>query len=189
MFNAVCVTRMRDRHCTFYDNFDVKAYDETRKMVHFTYNTSSPVSNSWSYYPHWAGRLDKLGQPVCYFDIEAVTSKSLAAHRQTSASLKVPGMDIPKPVSIDSLRPYAIFDNAVRFVLPLCSAVPNTLNSNKPITKAVYIVDISSITLKQVWDMRNWIKSTSGLLADTYPEIVDKILVSVSLNISPHLVH
>ena len=98
-------------------------------------------------------------------------------------------MDIPKSVSIDSLRPYAIFDNAVRFVLPLCSAVPNTLDSNKPITKAVYIVDISSITLKQVWDMRNWIKNTSGLLADTYPEIVDKILVSVSLNIPPQLVH
>jgi hypothetical protein len=97
-------------------------------------------------------------------------------------------MNIPKPVSIDSLRPYAIFDNAVRFVLPLCSAVPNRPNPEKPITKAVYVVDISSITLKQVWDLRNWIKNTSGLLADTYPEIVDKILVSVSLNFPPNLV-
>ncbi|KAL2042652.1 hypothetical protein N7G274_004411 [Stereocaulon virgatum] len=160
MFSAVCITRTRDRHCTFYDNVDVKAYNETRKM-----------------YPHWAGRRDKFGQPVCYLDIEAITSKSLATHRQTSASLKVLEMNIPKSISIGSLRPYAIFDNAVRFVLPLCSAVPNRPNPHKPITKAVYVVDISSITLKQVWDMRNWIKNTSGLLADAYPEIVDKILI------------
>ena len=33
MFNAVCVTREKDRHCVFYDNIDIEKFEETRNIV------------------------------------------------------------------------------------------------------------------------------------------------------------
>ena len=36
MYNAVCLTREKDRHCVFYDNIDIDTFDETRKIVRLT---------------------------------------------------------------------------------------------------------------------------------------------------------
>lgn len=33
MFNAVCLTRAKDRHSVFYDNIDIDLFDETRNIV------------------------------------------------------------------------------------------------------------------------------------------------------------
>ena len=33
MFNAVCLTREKDRHCAFYDNIAVDKFEETRNIV------------------------------------------------------------------------------------------------------------------------------------------------------------
>lgn len=33
MFNAVCLTREKHRHCVFYDNIDIESFDETRRIV------------------------------------------------------------------------------------------------------------------------------------------------------------
>ena len=34
MFNAVCLTRDKNRHCLFYDNIDIDSFEETRRIVH-----------------------------------------------------------------------------------------------------------------------------------------------------------
>ena len=33
MFNAVCLTREKHRHCVFYDNIDIESFEETRRIV------------------------------------------------------------------------------------------------------------------------------------------------------------
>lgn len=66
-----------------------------------------------------------------------------------------------------------MFDSYSRFVFPLCSMV-----TQKRVTSSVIIVDSSTLTLKQGFDLRNFVKEASWLLTTCYPETVDKIFVS-----------
>ena len=131
-------------------------------------------------YPHWTGRRDKRGQPLYYFDMEAVTSKTLSAHTKSSESISLPDLDFPRSSVLESLRSFTAFDYAIRFIMPLCSLVPNRPNPSTPISKAIYIIDIDTVSLSQVWTTRSWIKTTAGLLADTYPEILDRVFVRLT---------
>ncbi|KAK5626036.1 hypothetical protein RRF57_001752 [Xylaria bambusicola] len=47
----------------------------------------------------------------------------------------------------------------------------------KPVSGAVYLADITNVSLKQAWDLRGYAQSTSSLLATCYPEVVDRIYV------------
>ena len=148
-----------------------------------TKNSTSPsphptrLSKHMLQYPHWTGHRDKRGQPLYYFDMEAVTSKTLAAHTKSSESISLPDLDFPKSSSLESLRSFTAFDYAIRFIMPLCSLVPTRPNPSAPISRAIYIIDIATVSLSQVWGARSWIKSTADLLANTYPEILDLFFV------------
>ena len=128
-------------------------------------------------YPHWTGHRDKRGQPLYYFDMEAVTATTLAAHTKSSGSVSLPDLDFPKSSKLESLRSFTAFDYAVRFIIPLCSLVPNRPDPTTPIRRAIYIIDIATISLSQVWSARSWIKTTADFLANTYPEILDRVFV------------
>ena len=130
-------------------------------------------------YPHWTGHRDKRGQPLYYFDMEAVTSTTLAAHTKSSESISLSDVDIPKSSKLESIRSFTAFDYAVRFIIPLCSLVPTRPNPATPITRAIYIIDIATVSLSQVWSARGWIKTTADFLANTYPEILDRVFVRV----------
>ena len=132
-------------------------------------------------YPHWTGHRDKRGQPLYYFDMEAVTSKTIAAHTKSSESISLPDIEFPKTSSPESLRSFTAFDYAIRFIMPLCSLVPTRPNPSTPISRAIYIVDIATVSLSQVWGVRSWIKTTADLLANTYPEILDRVFVRFPL--------
>lgn len=79
-----------------------------------------------------------------------------------------------------------IFDNVTRFVLPLCSAISDrrlrpsngdAAAASSVISSAVIIVDASSLTLMQGFDLRGFARDISGLLTTCYPETVDRIFV------------
>lgn len=75
-------------------------------------------------------------------------------------------------------------DYVTRFVFPLCSRL--TRKSDKKSQKTmhcIYLVNIASLTLKQVWDMRNYAQDVSRLLATNYPEVVDRIYVCYSIQL------
>lgn len=128
-------------------------------------------------YPHWTGHRDKRGQPLYYFDMEAVTSTTLAAHIRSSESISLPDLDFSKSSKLESLRSFTAFDYAIRFIMPFCSLVPNRPSPSTPISRAIYVVDIATVSLSQVWGARSWIKATADLLANTYPEILDRVFV------------
>ena len=128
-------------------------------------------------YPYWTGHRDKRGQPLYHFDMEAVTATTLAAHTKSSESISLPDIDLRKSSKLESLRSFTAFDYAVRFIIPLCSSVPNRPDPTTPIRRAIYIVDIATVSLSQVWSARGWIKSTADFLANTYPEILDRVFV------------
>jgi hypothetical protein len=75
-------------------------------------------------------------------------------------------------------RALAHFDYLTRFVFPLCSALRDRSLPSQPVTKAIYLVDGSSLCLRQAWNVRDFSQDVSGILATCYPETIDRIFVS-----------
>ncbi|KAK4164714.1 CRAL-TRIO domain-containing protein [Cladorrhinum sp. PSN259] len=134
-----------------YDSIDVAQFERARSM-----------------YPHWSGRRDKRGLPVCIFDIAHLDADALASYGKQRATVD------------GTTRQAIVFhDYLTRFVLPLCSA----MKPGEPVTSAVYLVDIGSFTLKQAWSVRGYAQDISKLLATCYPEVIDRVYV---LNAAPY---
>lgn len=88
-------------------------------------------------------------------------------------------MILPNPIIPDMEQRAAIhFDSLTRFVLPLCTAMGDRPDPTIPVTKSIYIVDASAISLKQAWDLQDFARDISWILSTCYPETIDRIIVS-----------
>ncbi|KAL8950082.1 MAG: hypothetical protein Q9222_003866 [Ikaeria aurantiellina] len=157
-FQDAHVTREANDVLGFFDRMDVNDYEETRKL-----------------YPHWVGRRDKRGLPICIFDFGKLDAKTMNAYRRASASIH--GMNIPKSehaVSPELLRASVVYDSLVRFVLPLCSGAPG---GPDPVHKTLQLVDITGIGVRQVWNLRGYVQDLARLLSRNYPEILDHVFI------------
>ncbi|KAI5458849.1 CRAL-TRIO domain-containing protein [Mariannaea sp. PMI_226] len=125
-------------------------------------------------YPHWSGCRDRTGMPICIFDTSCLDDKVVDRYndnRNTPASRS--GGTISK-----AMQHAIVFnDYLTRFVLPVCSAISDGKNSNTAITSAVYVVDVSTLTMKQVWSLREYVQDFNFLLSTCYPEVIDRIYV------------
>ncbi|KAI0855736.1 CRAL/TRIO domain protein [Xylaria cubensis] len=110
-------------------------------------------------YPHWSGHRTKDGLPICILDAANLDGPNFAKYHNYT----------PSQVTC---RAITSLDYLTRFVMPLCSAM-----AVQPVSKAVYLIDITYASLKQGWNLRGYAQSFTGLLATCYPEVVDKIYV------------
>jgi hypothetical protein len=53
-------------------------------------------------------------------------------------------------------------------------------NADTPISSAVYLVDISTLGVKQALSVRNYAQNVSSILATSFPEVLDTVFVSRS---------
>ena len=116
------------------------------------------------------------------FDFAKLDSKTMAAFKESSAKMEVKRSDLKMPgiVSTELLRAFTIFDTLTRFIMPLCSAVPNRKYPEVAVTKMLCVVDISGMGLRQFWNMRGYMQDFSKLVGINYPEILDHVLVCLS---------
>ncbi|KAI0808515.1 CRAL/TRIO domain protein [Xylaria sp. FL0064] len=133
-------------------------------LILMTLNTCAALC-----YPHWSGHITKRGLPICLFDVANLDGANLAKYRSYSASQI-------------TCRALTSLDYLTRFALPLC-AIMAADRRRKPVSGAVYLADIASLTLRQAWNIRGYAQSITGLLATCYPEVVDTIYV---LNAPPY---
>lgn len=75
------------------------------------------------------------------------------------------------------LRLFALYENLTRFVMPLCSAMPDRGHPETPISQSNNIVDISKVGLKQFWNLKNHMQDASQLATAHYPETLDRIFI------------
>lgn len=80
-------------------------------------------------------------------------------------------------IPLRMLRLFALYENLCRFVLPLCSALPNRPHSESPISQSNNIVDISKVGFAKFWSLRNHMSDASKLATAHYPETLDRIFV------------
>lgn len=133
----------------------------------------------------WTGRRDKRGLPICLFDMAYLTS-NLGAYKKSCDSLNTFRPTPTRLASAATLRSLAVFDGMVRFVFPLCSLIRKRPSPETPIFRATIIADISGGSLIQIWRIRSWLQTFGKILADAYPEILDRVIVSQTDQIGPH---
>jgi hypothetical protein len=95
---------------------------------------------------------------------------------QTHSKAKTDGKTPPK-----LLRLFALYENLIRFVMPLCTSLTDREYPETPITQSNNIVDISGVGLKQFWNLRTHMQDASTLATAHYPETLDRIFVRILL--------
>lgn len=183
-FKEASLAREINQLCSFYEKIDVHAYEETRNLVcSHIHPHRRPEIDNLPQYPHWIGRRDKKGQPICMFDFAKLDSKTMAAFKESSAKMEIKRSDLKMPgiVSTEMLRAFTIFDTLTRFVMPLCSAVPSRKYPDIAVTKMLCVVDISGMGLRQFWNTRGYMQDFSRLVGINYPEILDHVFVRLPL--------
>ena len=75
------------------------------------------------------------------------------------------------------MRLFALYENLTGFALPLCSALPNRMYPETPVSQSSNIVDISNVGLKQFWNLKSHMQDASQLATAYYPETLDRIFI------------
>ncbi|RAH73064.1 SEC14 family lipid-binding protein [Aspergillus aculeatinus CBS 121060] len=140
---------------SLYENIEVDAYEAARRM-----------------YPQWTGRRDRRGIPVYVFEIQHLNNKNMAAYKSTLSTETQQSSKVPERL----LRLFALYENLLRFVMPLCSQLSRP-NPETPITSSNNIVDVSGVGLKQFWDLKGHMQDASVLATAHYPETLDRIFI------------
>ncbi|OAG08460.1 CRAL/TRIO domain-containing protein [Paraphaeosphaeria sporulosa] len=135
---------------TFYDEIDTQDFDEARKL-----------------YPHWTGRFSKAGLPLCFFDIAHLDGDTLARYNKPHQG---------REEGVGTKHTLAVHDFLTRFVLPLADVVKGE-TAEGPVINCLYLVDASSLGLKQAWGVKKYAQETSALLAGSYPEVLSRVFV------------
>ena len=74
------------------------------------------------------------------------------------------------------LRLFALYENLLNFVMPLCSRLQRP-HTETPIVASTNIVDVSGVGLKQFWNLKGHMQDASVLATAHYPETLDRIFV------------
>lgn len=131
-------------------------------------------------YPQWTGRRDKRGMPIYVFEIKHLNSRKMAEYEKSAAKFETLAKTDGKTNS-KLLRLFALYENLIRFVLPLCTALTDRDHPNTPITQSSNIVDVSGVSLKMFWNLKNHMQDASTLATAHYPETLDRIFVSINV--------
>lgn len=147
---------------TLYETIDVQEYEQTRRL-----------------YPQWTGRRDRRGIPFYVYEVAQVDPKDVSAYNSNKDAKN----SSPAPANTSGktprkmLRLFALYENLCRFVLPMCSALPDRPHGESPISQSSNVVDLSGVGFTKMWNLRNHMSDASQLATAHYPETLDRIFV------------
>ncbi|KAK3715534.1 hypothetical protein LTR37_007022 [Vermiconidia calcicola] len=140
-----------------YDTIDIHEYDQTRRL-----------------YPQWTGRRDKRGIPFYVYEIGDLDPKEVSVYSNSKDSKKQ-STNTKTPWRM--LKLFALYENLCRFILPMCSAIPDRPHGETPISQSNNIVDLSGVGFQKLWNLRSHMSDASKLATAHYPETLDRIFV------------
>ncbi|CDR44450.1 hypothetical protein NBRC10512_000053 [Rhodotorula toruloides] len=111
-------------------------------------------------YPQWTGRRDKQGLPLYVFEVGALTRQKTDSYAKASSRLEP--------------RMFALYEHMLSFVLPLASDTPHP-HPETPISGSSTIVDVSNVSLRRFWNLREHMQRASVLATARYPETLGSI--------------
>ncbi|GAA6028844.1 hypothetical protein JCM8097_007424 [Rhodosporidiobolus ruineniae] len=110
-------------------------------------------------YTQWTGRVDKNGTPVYVFAINALTTEGTAEWAQAGQERL-------------EERMVALCEHMEQFVLPFCSHL-----AGHPVTGCVTIADISGVSLRRFWQLKEHMQRAATLASAHYPERLDGMFI------------
>jgi hypothetical protein len=113
---------------------------------------------------------------VYVFEVKHLNSKTMSAYEKSAKETRTKAESDGK-IPGKLLRLFALYENLIRFVMPLCTALKDRDYPDTPITQSNNIVDISGVGLKQFWNLRTHMQDASTLATAHYPETLDRIFV------------
>ena len=152
--------RQENQLDTLYETIDIEEYDQTRRI-----------------YPQWTGRRDMRGIPLYVYEVSQIDAKDVNAHTNSKEPKHHTSNSVTAKTPRKMLRLFALYENLCRFVLPMCSAIPDRPNGETPISQSNNIVDISKVSFAKFWSLRNHMSDASKLATAHYPETLDRIFV------------
>ncbi|KAJ5188121.1 hypothetical protein N7491_004446, partial [Penicillium cf. griseofulvum] len=174
-FQETSLFRQEKQILRLYDVIDISDYEQARQ-----------------FYPHWSGRRDREGLPICMFDLAHLDKDTLARWEKTR---KNTGWAYPRCESSntsDMLQLASVFhETLIRFILPLCSIMMDRPNCSVSITSSTYIVDASNLGIKQGWSVCNapsyFAVIWNSLKGWVDPNMAGKIVVLMNTEVLPTL--
>ncbi|KAF2163091.1 hypothetical protein M409DRAFT_68719 [Zasmidium cellare ATCC 36951] len=152
-----------------YDTIDVDEYEATSQL-----------------YPHWTGRRDKQGIPICVFDVGNLNSKKLSA---LDSSISKPRSPSRSALSPTQLHLFATYEHLINFIFPLCSCDPKRQYPETPISQTCDIVDVSGFALRQFWGLKAMMKEAVALSEAHYPETSGRTFIIGAPSFFPSVWH
>jgi len=140
-----------------YDTIDIDEYDRARRL-----------------YPQWTGRRDKRGIPFYVYEIGKVDAKDVSKFASSKDKNKQ-STNSKLPWKLMVL--FALYENLCRFVLPLCSAIPDRENTETPVSQSSNVVDLTGVGISKLWSLKGHMGDASNLATAHYPETLDRIFV------------
>ena len=133
-------------------------------------------------YTHWTGRRDRAGIPICWFEIAQLTPQVMETYTTSCASVRERPWKTTESEAM--LRLFCTYENLIRFVLPLCTAIRQKGTGEKrPVTDTTCIVDIGNVGLMQFWRLKNHMSAASTLATANYPETLGRTFVRSLLSL------
>lgn len=118
------------------------------------------------------------------FAVKNFTKHNLDEYLKKISSCPTAEKDSESDVPSHILHFHALYDNLIRFVTPLVSELPRP-NPNIPVSASTHIIDISGVSLKQFFSIRNYLQESSELATKHYPETLGRVFVSCDGHV-PH---
>ena len=111
------------------------------------------------------------------FEIKHLHSQNMAAYTEKLKTSNLPE-EAKKTSTVPErmLRLFALYENLLNFVMPLCSTLRRP-HPETPIVASNNIVDVSGVGLKQFWNLKGHMQDASVLATAHYPETLDRIFV------------
>lgn len=112
--------------------------------------------------------------PVYVYRISHLDSKAVAAYeKETHITHSKAKTDGKTPAKL--LRLIALYEDLTLFMQPLCTACPDREHAPTPITLSTNVIDISHVSLKMFWNLRQHMQAASELATTHYPETLDRM--------------
>ncbi|GAA5867483.1 hypothetical protein JCM8547_007519 [Rhodosporidiobolus lusitaniae] len=112
-------------------------------------------------YPRWTGQRTHEGLPVYVFKVSALEGKKTDEYQKAGEKRM-------------EERMVALYEHMVQFVVPVCDAAPHA-HPETPISGCATIVDISSVSLRRFWQLKDHMQRASVLASARYAETLGAI--------------
>ncbi|KAF2005649.1 CRAL/TRIO domain-containing protein [Amniculicola lignicola CBS 123094] len=126
----------------------------------------------------WIGRRDRQGRPIHVWVLRNLDPAEIAAYLHDAAELKASHPHhCESPTAANAILFSTLLEYFKRFTIPICNAVPNRPDAQKPVVSGTSIVDISGVSIRQWWQLKDHINEASKLHAKYSPDTLDQSFV------------